>query len=102
VYLWKNITGLPDKKQASCVLLSSFGDDRESVKAKLINELKSDGLFVDNSLAILIGHLDQIYLADNLSEAFESFVKFEHYKRGDSSMHDYILQFETLYNACSN
>ena len=55
----------------------------------------------DDGVTKLIEFLDKLFKKDELSEAYETYVEFNRFRRtkvGVSSMEDYVIEFEKLYN----
>ena len=57
----------------------------------------------DDGVTKLIEFLYKIFKKDELSEAYETYVEFDRFRRSKvSSMEDYVNEFITLYNKTKN
>ena len=67
----------------------------------MFSEITADVLNADDGVTKLIEFLDKLFKKDELSEAYETYVEFDRFRRskvGVSSMEDYVIEFEKLYN----
>ena len=97
IKVWQSVTDLEEKKQAPAIALSF--PEESSVRDKVFSELGVDNLNVDNGVDVLIRFLDKIYKKDELSSAYETYTKFDRFKKSPQmSMEDYLINFDKLYN----
>ena len=92
--IWEAFTNLEAKKRAPAIFLTLQGQAREAVL-----EMDIDKLNCNDGVKELLLTLDSLYLKDECSMAYEAYEAFEKYIRPeDSSISDYIIHFERLYN----
>ena len=90
---WELICGVDKKKQALLIALS-FPEGSE-VRDKVFNEVKNADLNKEDGLKVLLEHLDKWYKRDDLSAAYESWTKFDSYKKvKEEEMDKYIMEFD--------
>ena len=92
--IWESFTDLEAKKKGPAVYLSLTGKARESVR-----NLKAADLSADDGLDKLIEKLDDVFLKDKTTRAYEKFQKFYNYQRTtDESIDTFFVKFEQLYS----
>ena len=70
-----------------------------AVRTKIMGELGSDGLNVENSIKVLLDFLDKDFKVNELTQAYENYINFERYKK---CADETVTKFETLYNRCAS
>ena len=95
IEIWRLVTDLDKKKQALAVTLSLKGQAR----AKAL-EIDAAKLNLDTGMTELISALDSIYKGDKIDIAYSAYSSFDGYRRGDTSIGDYIIEFERRNNRC--
>ena len=99
IKVWQALTELEKKKQGLVIALSLPEEGQNSVRDKVFSEISADVLNADDGVTKLIEFLDKIFKKDELSEAYETYVEFDRFRRSKvSSMEDYVIEFEKLYN----
>ena len=97
--MWQALTELEKKKQGLAIASSLPEEGQNSVRDKVFSEISADVLNADDGVTKLIEFLDKIFKKDELSEAYETYVEFDRFRRSKlSSMEDYVIEFEKLYN----
>ena len=82
------------KKDKAITVALSFPEGSE-VRDQVFCECKIEDLNKDNGLKTLIESLDKTYKKDDLTAAYESWTKFDTFKREPTeSMENYISQFD--------
>ena len=73
--------------------------ETNSVRDIVFSEISVDVLNADDGVTKLIEFLDKLFKKDELSEAYETYVAFDRFRRSKvSSLEDYVIEFEKLYN----
>ena len=99
IKVWQALTELEKKKQGLAIALSLPEEGQNSVRDKVFSEISANVLNADDGVTKLIEFLDKIFKKDELSEAYETYVEFDRFRRSKvSSMEDYVIEFEKLYN----
>lgn len=94
IEIWRLVTDLDKKKQALAVTLSLSGRARESAL-----EIAAEHLNVDTGMSVLLDKLDSVFLKEEKDRQYEAYTEFDRIdRRGDTSMMDYIIEFERRYN----
>ena len=90
---WELICNVAAKNRALLVALS-FPEGSE-VRDKVFNEVKTEELNTENGMKLLLEHLDKWYKRDEMSTAYESWTKFDSYKKvKEEEMEKYIMEFD--------
>ena len=98
IKVWQALTELEKKKQGLAIALSLPEEGQNSVRDKVFSEISADVLNADDGVTKLIEFLDKIFKKDELSEAYETYVEFDRFRRSKvSSMEDYVIEFEKLF-----
>ena len=93
IRIWEAFTSLPDEKKAPAIFMTLTGEAREVVLNMDLEKL-TDKSGVKNLIEIL----DNIYLKDESSQAYEAYESFEKFIRPQSmSISGYFIKFEQLY-----
>ena len=96
---WQALTDLDKKKQGLAIALSLPEEGQSSVRDKVFSEINAGDLNAHDGVKKLTDFLDKIFKKDELSEAYESYVEFDRFRRSKaSSMEDYVTEFKKLYN----
>ncbi|XP_016523030.1 uncharacterized protein LOC107835207 [Poecilia formosa] len=94
IEIWRLVTDLDKKKQALAVTLSLSGRARESAL-----EIAAEHLNDDTGISVLLNKLDSGFLKEEKDRQYEGYTEFGRIdRRGDTSMMDYIIEFERRYN----
>ena len=94
ISIWQTFTDIDAKKQGPAVFLTLEGKARETVLELDVKEINCDS-GVEN----IIKCLDKLYLKDKTQTAFETYEKFEKYRRPtEMTISDFINEFERLLN----
>ena len=89
---WQLVTNIEKKKQAVTVALS-FPEESE-VRSKIFEEVDIDKLGIDDGVSVLLQHLDKWYKKDEMSAAYEAWIRFDNFRREkEDTMEKYILEF---------
>ena len=95
---WSKITSLAKGKQGLAIALYSLPENDESmIYEKVMREIPQADLEKDTGLDTLIKFLDKHLGKDSMEEAWGHFLDFEVCKRGDSSITQYIANFDEKY-----
>jgi len=93
IQIWELLTELDAKKKGPAVYLSLQNKAREAVRNISVAEVSADG-----GLQTIIDRLDEVYLADKNTRAYEAFQKFYKCKReSGETFEEFIIRFERLY-----
>ena len=93
VKAWQIVCGYPEKNQALVVALS-FPEGSE-VRDYIFSDIAIESLQVENGMVVLFNQLDIKYKKDNLCEAYETWNKFDSFKReSEGAMDEYIHEFD--------
>lgn len=91
--IWEAFTSLPEGKRAPAVFMTLTGEAKEAVL-----NLEISSLTGDDGMENLIKELDNLYLKDESSLAYEAYETFEKFIRPHNmSISDYVIKFEQLY-----
>ena len=92
--IWQTFTDINAKKQGPAVFLTLEGKARETVLELDVKEINCD-----SGAENIIKCLDKLYLKDKTQTAFETYEKFEKYRRPtEMTVSDFINEFERLLN----
>ena len=94
--IWRLMTDVEKERQALALVLSLSGQARQrALEIEVADLNKADG--VDT----LLESLEELFLKDKIDLAYETYSKFEQFKKTDSmSMTEYIVEYERLYTRC--
>ena len=97
---WDLVSTVEKKAKAITVALSF--PEGSDVRDKVFSEIKIDDLNKDEGLKTLLDSLDKWYKKDELSAAYESWTRFDTYKKEkQDNMEKYILEFDKRSKALS-
>ena len=89
------MTNVPKKEQAIVVLLEALEGIQKAEKA--VSDLTATQLNVDDGLKVLLDKLDTAFQAETMDDVYSAYTEFSNHKKGhNTSMNDYILEFEHL------
>lgn len=92
--IWQAFTDIDIKKQGPAVFLTLEGKARETVLELNVKEINCE-----DGVKNIINCLNKLYLKDRTQTAFETYEKFEKYRRPtEMSISDFINEFERLLN----
>ena len=98
ISLWELLTELDNKKKGPAVYLSLKNKAREAVRNLPIEEISAEG-----GLKTIIDRLDEVYLADRNTRAYEAFQRFYKCKRDSGeTFEQFIVRFERMYGDLEN
>ena len=92
VEMWAFVTEVKKEKQACTVYLTLPKEVRLACKSLTQQELSEDG-----GMKKLTDKLRELYAVEKDQAMFNAYEKFETFRRGDTSMKDYINEFERLH-----
>ena len=70
---------------------------------KTVSNLTATELHNDNGLNLLLTKLDSAFQSEDVEDAYNTYLKFSYMKRQiDTSMNDYVIEFENLYHLMQN
>lgn len=93
--LWSTITEVPKNKQGGMLFFNLTGDARDTIRAKLTNEVIAS----EKGFAEIIQTLDQLYLKDANQAGFTAYEEFIQYRRPQGTpIKEYIIQFNLKYS----
>lgn len=101
VTIWENITSVEAKNRALHLLLALPGKDkdREGIKDKLLETIKTEDLKKETGVKYLTECMDKFLAKDVLETKWEYFQDFENYEKGEGeSILQYIANFDTYYS----
>ena len=94
--IWRLMTDVEKERQALALVLSLSGQARQRAL-----EIEVADLNKANRVDTLLESLDELFLKNKIDLAYETYSKFEQFKKTDSmSMTEYIVEYERLYTRC--
>ena len=100
IKFWQKLSKVDKKEQAVLLAYNLPDEDPSGIKEKLFLELDLDELCADEGVATFLAYMNDIFLKDDLTKAYEDYVKFDTFRRENgTTIVAYINDFEKRYNA---
>ena len=94
---WQRITKLEKEDQGVYVALSLPDCDESKIREQVFESHGLEKLQTENGLQDLLHFMEKHLGLDDMEDAWNKFVSFDDYRRGDESMAQFIASFDMKY-----